>query len=189
MIIMLGFGYVDLIIKPQVCRKEALKENIKACQINVAQSEELSFYENRINEENKKVSAEVAYIKNKFFKSIKQEDIIILLTEMLKDSDFKVPSISFSKVRREGSLNIINVTLPFEGSYKGVITFLKKIREYKRKIIISSLHIEIIENKNLHGNIMLDFYGLLEKDENNEFIKKSNRDAASKANPFECFDE
>ena len=114
------------------------------------------------------------------FGNLYQEDIILLLNDFIIDSNIKIPHINFlepakeilaEEVDDEGSedtaknpptATVHSVQVNYEGDYDGLISFLKKIREYEKKIIIDSLNINNNNNGLLSGNVLLDFYTLNE---------------------------
>jgi hypothetical protein len=185
----LFIGYWCLIIQPQAYQKRTLQENIKACQLERTKQEKLLLLKDQIEKEYIKKNTEVTHLKNKLFTTIHQEHIIVLLDEIIKDSMVQVSSIDFSEPRNENDIAVISVTLPFYTSYENLMLLLKRIREYSKKIIINAINIDNMENGQLRGRIILDFYSLYNEDYENEsftncYIKESFRD-----NPFDSFNE
>ncbi|QXM06006.1 hypothetical protein [Crassaminicella indica] len=96
-------------------------------------------------------------------------------------------SFDFSALRKEDSLDVITVTLPFHATYEHFMLFLKKIREYKRKIIINTININNMTNEKLSGIIILDFYSLHNEQYKDENFTVLYKNQAIKENPFEHF--
>ncbi|QEK12133.1 LysM peptidoglycan-binding domain-containing protein [Crassaminicella thermophila] len=191
-IILIGYVYVYFIIGPQMTKLKGLKKDIQTFQSQIEKSEKIVASKDRIEKEYNKLKGEVSLIEKKFFSSTEQENIIVLLNEMLKDSALKVSAIDFSELKtedvKEYTLDVITVHLPFEGSYDALLDFIKKIREYEKKIIVNGLHIENSKDGNLSGSIYLDFYSLPDKANNDYMNEYFSNHESGKENPFIPFD-
>ncbi|WP_066500320.1 hypothetical protein [Abyssisolibacter fermentans] len=80
-----------------------------------------------------------------------------------------------------------SVSIYFRGSYNGIINFLKKIEHYNKKIIVSSLNINVSNDEKdyLNGSIILDLYSIkkLHK-QDTEYLAWDYDNDYGKNNPF-----
>ncbi|QZY56978.1 LysM peptidoglycan-binding domain-containing protein [Crassaminicella profunda] len=188
----LGYGYFHFIINPQISKFKDLKENIKKYQSEIQKNKIIVASKDKVDKEFENINKDIIPIKKSFFSSLEQEQIIILLNEILDHTMLQVSSIDFSEFRKEQikeyTLDAITVKLPFEGNYDALLNFMKKIREYKKKIIVKGLRIENNESGQLIGNIFLDFYSLPNDKDDTYLTEYFNKDELGKENPFAPFD-
>lgn len=175
-----------------MAKLKELKENIQTFQSQIEKSETMAASKDKIEKEYNKLNGDISFIEKRFFSSTEQEHIIVLLNEMLNDTVLEVSSIDFSEIREEKiknyTVDAITVHLPFKGSYDALLSFMKKIREYEKKIIVNGLHIENSQDGNLSGAIYLDFYSL-PNTSNDDYLKKYfTSGETGKENPFSPFD-
>ncbi|MCT4621540.1 MAG: GspMb/PilO family protein [Marinisporobacter sp.] len=182
-------GYLYFIIQPQAYKKRVLQKNIKVCQLAKTKQEEILLLKNKIEEEYTEKNIEVTHLKKKFFEAIHQENIIVLLDKVISDSMVQVPSINFSELTKNDGIDFITVTLPFDGSYENLMVLLKRIREYSKKIIVNAINIDNMENNQLRGSIILDFYSLHNEDHEDEFFANFYGRERFRENPFDSFEE
>lgn len=80
-----------------------------------------------------------------------------------------------------------SVSIYFRGSYNGIINFLKKIEHYNKKIIVSSLNINVSNDEKdyLNGSIILDLYSIKKlHNQDTEYLAWDYDDDYGKNNPF-----
>src|SRR5690606_1875007 len=84
----------------------------------------------------------------------------------------------------------MNISIPFEGSYKALTKFFENIRTSPRKIIVEQLTIDVKDGNSLSGEINLLVYsleGLI--DEKNDVITKGMDLTNRNDKPFEPFED
>ncbi|AKL95280.1 type IV pilus assembly protein PilO [Clostridium aceticum] len=139
---------------------------------------------NQINDLNN----EIARLAEGYFGSIEQEDVILLFSDFVLEKNMKVSSLSFSKSTLEDlnsveedqenpgeeqiKTEVLSVQMGFEGDYRGLIDFLKTVREYDKKIIVKNLKVNNRQQGPLSGSLSLDFYSVPEV--NNYFPKENS---------------
>jgi type IV pilus assembly protein PilO len=80
----------------------------------------------------------------------------------------------------------VTVTISYSGTYEQLRAFIDRVEAFPKKIIISNLNMTVLDEKNLTGNIVLDFYfapNIFEDDES--FMKWRYTGDYGKDNPFE----
>jgi type IV pilus assembly protein PilO len=77
----------------------------------------------------------------------------------------------------------MQVTLNFKGTYDELISFIRQVENYDKKIIISNINLAAAEGSGVSGNLILEFYAVPKLNNNDDFkwdYKKPN----GKENPF-----
>lgn len=77
----------------------------------------------------------------------------------------------------------MQVTLNFKGKYEELISFIKQVENYDKKIIISSINLAGAEGSDVTGNLVLEFYGIPKLNDNDNF-KWDYKKPSGKGNPF-----
>lgn len=163
-IVLLIFVYYRFIIVPQFNSlsekhedKIHYEEELLKVQTIIASEREL---DNRYGH----ISNEIDILSEKYFPKTDQSRFILLINELLEGTDLFVDNISFSPQRTEGigdaQVEIMSITLPYEGTYPALLTFLEKVRDYRPKTLIDNMDIRIKEGDLLSGSILLDFYSV-----------------------------
>jgi type IV pilus assembly protein PilO len=79
----------------------------------------------------------------------------------------------------------MNGVLTFEGSYFDILSFMNRIENYDKKILINSLNMAATDKGSLTGSITLDFYALPKlHDQDQEYLRWDLLDVYGKENPF-----
>lgn len=85
--------------------------------------------------------------------------------------------------QKVASVYKMQVTLNFKGIYDELISFIKQVENYDKKIIISNINLAAAEGSGVSGNLILEFYAVPKLTDNDNFkwdYKKPN----GKENPF-----
>ncbi|WP_053957110.1 hypothetical protein [Inediibacterium massiliense] len=156
--------YYFYIFSPQIGKLNFLKETLQDHTEKLEKRKNILNQKEMIDKEYEKLNKEIQKGNNQYFLSIKQDYILTVLNEILENSNVEFDSIEFLKEKKEKLKNqeiyCMKVTLPMQCNYNDLITFLKKIREYKRKIVVDKLQIESIQDHTLSISISLNFYSL-----------------------------
>ena len=130
----------------------------------------------------------------KYFTHLDQAQIIYILNEALDGTELKVKDIYFGEpgIKDIDDLEVktMNISIPFEGSYKALTKFFENIRTSPRKIIVEQLTIDVKDGDSLSGEINLLVYsleGLI--DEENDVITIGMDLTDRNAKPFEPFED
>ncbi|MBU3189519.1 hypothetical protein K9O30_10455 [Clostridium bowmanii] len=197
------------------------------------------------NEQYKILNAKIFSKTDMLFPSIQQEEIIVVLDKMIKESKLQAEVLGFSEVSSNNTeedksktntatnekitineldklVNDFNstlnkeaitektnttkvetntattktvntklvgaytmqVTLEFKGIYEELISFIKQVENYDKKIIINNINIVAAEGNIVSGNVIVQFYGV-PKLINNDDFKWDYKVPSGKENPFE----
>lgn len=84
----------------------------------------------------------------------------------------------------------MTASLTFEGSYAKLITFIDKIEELNKYVIVDKLNLVQTEDGILRGSISLDYYALPKfHEQDEEYLKWDIVNTYGKDNPFKSFDD
>ncbi|WP_129597746.1 hypothetical protein [Anaerophilus nitritogenes] len=173
--------YYFYILSPQICKLKSLKETLQIHTKKLEERKNILNQKQIIDEEYEQSNKEIKKANDKIFLSLKQEHILLICNEIFYNSNVEFDSIQFSKENKEKikdqEIFCIKAIIPMKCTYDDLIIFLKKIRGYKKKIIIDELQIESVEDHILSSSISLNFYSLSKpvKDsflQNEEVFKK-----------------
>ncbi len=168
-------AYYKLIINPLHEKLNQIKIENEKGQIQHADMEYNFLLESQQDDLIQIIKTQVLNHASKYFGTIHQENIILLLNDFINNSNLEVLSLSFfeSTMDKETDSNIdknindneyyvgiFSTEILFTCNYNELITFLSCISEHDKKIIIKNMHIKIDPNKIIAGNIILDFYSM-----------------------------
>ncbi|HZK57145.1 MAG TPA: LysM peptidoglycan-binding domain-containing protein [Clostridia bacterium] len=163
-VVLLLWGYYKFIISFQLKSLEAKREDKAHYENELLKIQTIVSSEKEIDNKFEHLNEEMELLSEKYFSEIDQSRFIVLFNELLEGIDLFVQNISFSQPREEGIgdllVDAMSVTLPYEGKYSSLLSFLERVREYKPKTVIKNLSITTKENDLLGGNVLLDFYSL-----------------------------
>ncbi len=180
------------VINPQLIKidnhKLALEESKARVQKAKADIEHMNALEEKVVElqKDREESIEV------FYPSIQQKKIILILDQVLSDSQLTSEKIIFSEnetveMGSDLGLERINVTVPYIGSYDQVTAFFEKIAEQNRMIKVNYLHIREGETSEVEGSINIDFYAIskpVDQDTDKEYLDWTLENDSGRENPF-----
>ncbi len=135
-------------------------------------------------------------IHNIDFPESRVEELILLDYEVGSQDEEKLKEIkeTIEDNDEEGKpkidLKVYSINLEYEGYYYSFIDFMKKISDYKKKIIVNDIRVSKDEDGYLKGNIILDFYSIEDILDNEEelYVFDSNLDYAT-GDPFSQFED
>lgn len=184
------------ILIPQKSKLEALK------------SQELN-YERKIKEINrcfrneKSIYAEIAELNREkenillqYFPDLNQAQYIYILNDLLEGPNFEGKEIYFSEPYVEEidelTLDCMDIVIPYEGNYEGLISILEKLKTSPKKFVVDKLLMNGKQKDMVEGNIALKAYSLgkMPYDDSVVCIDSSLDDDLDidKENPFEPFE-
>lgn len=198
------------IIMPQIDKLKNVSEQLVTKDLEVAMVKgeiaSLSEYDTRIAEVNDIIKANA----EEFFPEILQKKLIVILDQLLKDTEISAEAIGFSQVTQRSAENAMatttltgsgetallvdlpvvesmSITMPLNGSYEQVIDLIKRVEDMERVIVINSLQLSQAEDAGISGGINFDFYslskpGLNTRDE--DYLSWEYSDSYGVDNPF-----
>lgn len=163
-IVIVGWGSYEFIILPQTQKLEAMKLEKIEYEEEIIQTGILLNREDDINKRLEALEEEKDDILSGYFPKLDQAQVTYLLNHLLEQDEIEIMDMSFERPSYEafGELEVKNmsVSLPYEGSYRGVVDVINAIQGSPRKILLQSLSMERDPEGDLQGNILLKIYGL-----------------------------
>jgi hypothetical protein len=130
-----------------------------------------------------------AFLKS-YFRSTKQEEIIIIIDDLLKTTGIEAQALSFSEgANLEQPLlqkyPCVGVTFNFKATAQNYFNFLKTVGNYHKKILIEELALTVAEdNANFSGTIKLQFMQINSGTGEQGYLTKDIPMDKGKNNPF-----
>ncbi len=189
-VVLLLWGYYKFIISPQFKNLTAKREDKAHYENELIKMQTIIDSEKEIDDKFAHINDGIDALSKRYFSETDQSRFILLINELLEGTGLFVQNISFSSQRTEGIgdalVEVMSVTLPYEGEYSSLFLFLERIREHIPKTIIQNMNIKIKEKELLSGTILLDFYSLpdLVKDTSIAYLFDSSE---INPNPFYSF--
>ncbi|MDR7856127.1 LysM domain-containing protein [Tissierella sp.] len=116
-------------------------------------------------------------IVSKYFPKLDQAQIIYLLNGLIENENLSVADLNFNRPVYEdiGDLQVKNmdISIPYSGSYFGVLDMINAIKSSPRKILVDSMSMDMDTDGKLNGIMTLKVYsldGIAEADSNIIYI-------------------
>lgn len=182
------------ILSPQWDKLENLSSQKIEYQTKVDEMNHILKRENEINKEWDALHKEKKDIVSRYFPKIDQAQIIYLLNHLVENDNLSVDNLNFNRPGYEdiGEFQVKNmeISLPYGGSYEGIIDVLNSLKNSPRKILVDSLTMDRNASNMLMGNISLKVYsldGIADSEENVVYID-TDKDVL-KETPFSAFSD
>ncbi|WP_159433574.1 LysM peptidoglycan-binding domain-containing protein [Proteiniborus sp. DW1] len=108
------------------------------------------------------LNEDVRYIQDKYFAVIDQPEIMHMLNDIVDSNSLKIPSMYFKvpdyEMLGDIETKCLGISIPFEGSYGELGTFLSDLTFSSKRFLVNQLTISKADNGNLIGQISLNAY-------------------------------
>lgn len=192
-IIIIFWAAFRFVITPQASKLQILMDKRYEYEEKISYMNNILKDEKNIDEKWNRLYREKDMITNKYFSNLDQPEIIYLLNEILDNEELDVLDINFNRPSEEQindlMVKTMNITIPYRSSYEGLIQTIKGVDLSPKKILISDLIMDKVEDNQLAGNISLKIYsleGIVETGEDFSYIDIVSD--SDKFNPFRPFD-
>lgn len=179
-IIMIAFLFFMFLLPPALDNLKALREKNNGILNEIAIVQENMAQEKALKDEYKALNIKALAFSNQFYSELAQERIILDLNKLLLDSGLSGHNLSFreeEKIVKKGAaqkktakrhsladLPKMIVSVSYSGTFNELLTFLHKLGEFDRKILVERMDIINTTQKsganNLAGNLTLEFYAV-----------------------------
>lgn len=191
-VVLLG-GYLKFVIMPQSDKINEAKATLDNKKEDLIKIRTIVASEHQLNEREYDLKRDITNMGYKYFSSIQQEQLIVIINSLLQESAIDVSSISFSNIARQDLdgiyLETMTINLPFEGEYQEIMSFLEKLRRYDKRIIVKNVDMSNGSKGKLTGSLAIDFYSVPNLLDSQRGHMVWSRDGNYNKNPFEVFDE
>lgn len=142
-----------------------------------------------VDSEWKELNIKKEKIVSSYFPTLDQAQIIYILNDLISYDDIEIQDMSFSRPSaidfEDFQVNSMDIFIPYNGDYQGVVSVLDSIKNSPRKITVDSLSMDRGSQNSLNGNITLKVYsleGITEAEKDIVYIDTSS--VKEKDNPF-----
>ncbi len=108
------------------------------------------------------LNGNVSHIQSKYFPTIEQPKIMHMLNSIVDNNSLKVPGMYFSgsdyAMLGDIETKYLGISIPFEGSYNELGTFLSNLRASPKRFLVNQLAISKGDDGILSGQISLNTY-------------------------------
>lgn len=193
-IIIVLWGSYRLIITPQAEKMEILSAEKLEYQEKIDEINDVLRRESNINKEWDILHKEKEDIVSQYFPKLDQAQIIYLLNSLLDKDTVSVVDMNFNRPSYEdiGGFQVKNmdISLPYNGSYPGVVDIIKSLKSSPRKILLDSVSMDRDSEGKLNGNMSLKVYSLEGiADTNSDVVYIDIAKEESKNTPFAPFED
>lgn len=163
-IIILSWIVYRFIITPQIEKLKDLSTQKIEYQTKIDEMNDVLRGESRINKEWDSLHKEKEEIVSRYFPRMDQPQIIYLLNRLIESENLSVIDLNFNRPGYEdiGGFQVksMDISIPYKGSYAGVIDIINSLRYSPRKILVDSLSMDRDNLEDLNGNMSLRVYSL-----------------------------
>ncbi len=193
-IVILIWGSYSFIITPQTEKIQSLNAQKIEYQTKIDEINDVLRREGNINKEWDSLHKEKEDIIAQYFPKLDQAQIIYLLNGLLEEEAVSVVDMSFNRPDYEdiGDFKVKNmeISIPYNGSYVGVVDIIKSLKGSPRKILLDSVTMDRDSEGKLNGNMFLKVYSLEGiADTNSDVVYIDLAKEESKNTPFAPFNE
>lgn len=181
------------VITPQTSKLNLLREQKIEYQDKLVAINETLRKENEINKEWEALNQEKKRIVSRYFPKLDQAQIIYLLNSLIEDEKISTMDLNFSRAEFEdiGGFQVKNmgISIPYSGSYEGVINVINRLKESPRKILLSNISMDRDADKNLQGIMALRIYSLEGIEDIDNKVVHIEVPEGTKDSPFSSYDD
>lgn len=151
---------------PQEEAKLALSERETEYQSKIDANNAVLGRESTINKEYEELKREERQISSKYIKELNQPQLIYKMNELLTKENIAFPQYSFTQPNTETigefEVNNMTVSMPFEGTYAGMLETMNALNSNPQKLLIERVSINGNESSEgvVSGNMNLKVYSL-----------------------------
>ena len=163
-IILVGWGSYQFIIMPQYSKLEAFSAQKVEYEDKIYEINSILSQEDSVNENLERLREEKDQLVSGYFPKLDQAQATYLLNDLLAIDEIEIVDMNFDRPTYvefgEFQVKNMDISIPYEGTYDGVVDMIKSIQNSPRKIFIDRLSMDRDDEGNLRGNILLKIYGL-----------------------------
>lgn len=163
-IVIVGWLCYRFIYTPQTEKLNALANEKIELEEEVDEINRVLKREGQINKDFIELNEEKEEILGRYFPSLEQSEMIYLMNGLTADDNVAVQNVSFDRPEDEEIADFevqnMNVEMPYEGSYNGIMSVVKELRESPKKVLIDEIVMDRTDPNTLAGSIGVKIYTL-----------------------------
>ena len=180
-LVVLLWGSNRFILTPQAAKIDLLEAQKTELDTRIIDMNNTLKREDSIKKEWETLHRERNQILANYFPTLDQAQIIYLLNDLIAEDRVDIADLNFSKPSSEsvGEIEVqhMGVSIPFDGTYDGIVEIVKSIGTSPRRILVDTLSLDRKDNSDLGGTMSLKIYsldGLAETDPNVIYVGTVN---------------
>ena len=154
----------QFVLKPQAAKLENLQVAKYEYEAKIQDMNETLRKEDDIKKEWEMLNRERNQILSYYFPTLDQAQIIYLLNDILPEDQVDIVDLNFTRPNAEiiSEMDVYNMemSIPFSGSYDGIVNMVRAVESSPRRLMVSSLSLDRNADSNLAGNMGLKVYSL-----------------------------
>lgn len=193
-LVLIVWGSSKFILTPQADKIGELETAKMNYDVQILEQKTTLLKERKILDEFATLKDDRAEILSGYFPTLDQSQMIYLLNDLVADERVAIEDLNFTRSNTEliGDLEVkqMEVSIPFNGNYDGIMDIVKSMGTSPRRILVNSLSMDRQDNSNLAGNMNLKIYsleGLAETDPNIIYIDTA--DGSGVVTPFGAYSD
>ena len=152
------------ILTPQAAKIEGLQVQKYEYEAKIEDMNETLRKEADIKKEWEMLNRERNQILSYYFPTLDQAQIIYLLNDLLPEDQVDIIDLNFTRPNAEviSEMDVYNMemSIPFSGSYDGIVNMVRAVETSPRRLMVSSLSLDRTNDDLLGGNMNLKVYSL-----------------------------
>ncbi|MDY0234541.1 MAG: hypothetical protein RBR71_00725 [Gudongella sp.] len=154
----------QFILTPQAAKLEGLQVEKYELEAKIQDMNETLRREDDIKKESELLKSERNQILSYYFPTLDQAQIIYLLNDLLPEDQVDIVDLNFTRPTAESisEMDVYNMemSIPFSGSYDGIVNMVRAVETSPRRLMVSSLSLDRTTDDLLGGNMNLKVYSL-----------------------------
>lgn len=193
--VLLGWLFYKFIYIPQTEKMDQLAIEKVELEGRITEINDVLRKEEGINREYIGLIQEKEEIFSRYFPTLEQSEMIYLINGLTEDDNVAVQSLSFVRPKDEEiadfQVKSMNVGMPYDGSYNGIMSIVKELRASSKKILVDEIVMDRTDPNTLTGSIGVKVYTLEGITDDSDIgsgiiVEKSNNEENNE--PFGIFD-
>jgi Tfp pilus assembly protein PilO len=154
----------QFILTPQDSKIEALQVEKYELEAKIQDMNDTLRKEADIKKEWEMLNRERIQILSYYFPTLDQAQIIYLLNDLLPEDQVDIVDLNFTRPSSESISEMdvfsMEMSIPFSGSYEGIVNMVRAVESSPRRLMVSSLSLDRNSDNMLGGNMNLKVYSL-----------------------------
>lgn len=163
-IVLVIFLSNKFLLTPQAEEMDSLEAEKFELDVRIADMNATLKKENNLKKEKEVLYRERNDILANYFPILDQSQIIYLLNDLIKSNNMDISDYQFTSPVEEQinemSVKKMEISLPYEGNYDGIMSVMESVKTSPRRIIIDSMTMDKTTDSEIGGNMGLKIYSL-----------------------------
>jgi len=185
-------GIYKLVIEKQELQNQSLEAELIQKQSDLSSIEKIIATESTVDAKIQSYGDDITALANYFYGEISQEEIVFLLDNLAKDTNFEIRDMRFDELVSEDGTQSLMVTVKYQGTYTDLQYYIERLKNESKLIVINQITANRNELESTDGEVEIEFTGLptaknfIVAEYKN--INDSSSNLNTSMNPFESYE-